>query len=254
MVQTKHVFIVPQPRPTAELRLFCFPFAGGSAYSYQPWLDHFDPKVELVFVQLKGRGARINEQPHQDMQSLVDELMQHVAYFTSCPAMLFGHSMGALISYALCCELKKQQQPLPVHMLVSGCRAPHLPALQAGLHNLPRSEFFQALKQLNGTPDEVLANKELMDLFEPVLRADFSIADSYQAEAVKMPFAISVLHGDRDNSLTLPQLEAWQELSCRSCTLTQLPGDHFFIRQSSALVLNFMEQRIRDFFRSGLVC
>lgn len=248
MVQANQVFIVPQPRPKAELRLFCFPCAGGSAYSYQPWLSHFGPRVELVLVELKGRGVRINEPPHQDMQSLIDEFMLHRDVFTACPFMFFGHSMGALISYALCCELKQQGLALPVQMLVSACRAPHLPALQPQLHRLPQADFFQMLQQLNGTPAEVLANKELMELFEPVLRADFNIASTYQAQAVQMPFAFSVLYGDRDHSLRLPQLEAWQELSSQHCVMTQLPGDHFFIRQSSALVINWIEQQILDYF------
>lgn len=182
------------------------------------------------------------------MQSLIDELMEHAAYLCACPFMLFGHSMGALVSYALCCELKKQNQALPAHMLVSACRAPHMPAVQPHLHTLPQAEFFQALQQLNGTPKEVLANKELMELFELVLRADFKIASTYQAQAVQMPFAFSVMYGDKDDSLCAPQLAAWQELSRQSCTMTELPGDHFFIRQSCALVLNCIEQRIREFF------
>ena len=250
MVQKNNLFIVPQPRQKPELRLFCLPFAGGSAYAYQGWQQHVGPEVELVLVQLKGRGARIDEMPHQDMHSLVDELMAYSAYLTQCPYLLFGHSMGALSCYALCCELYKQHKTLPVHMIASGCRAPHQAYQQRTLHALPQKEFFYELAQLSGTPQEVLANKELMELFEPLLRADFRIAETYQAEPLKMHFALSVLYGDHDHSVTISQLNAWQELSSKGCTLTQMPGDHFFIRQSANQVLSYIQSLLHEFSRT----
>jgi surfactin synthase thioesterase subunit len=248
MVQTNPAFIVPQPRVKAEIRLFCFPYAGASAYSYQSWLSQFDAKVELVFVQLRGRAERIAEAPHQSMQSLIDELICDLSYFTSCPFLLFGHSLGALICYALCCELKKRQQPLPVHLFASACRAPHVAGQDRHLHLLPQAEFFQAVRQLKGTAEEVLNNQELMALFEPVLKADFKIASCYQAEAVALPVPVTVYYGDQDHSVSTQQLKAWQELTSSGCDWQAMPGDHFFIRHSSDALLNSVRRQLAQFF------
>lgn len=241
------LFIVQQPKLKPKLRLFCFPFAGGSVHSFQSWQTHFGEDVELVCVQLKGRGSRFDEKPHQDMRSVTDELMTHSAYLTEIPFMLFGHSLGALICYALCCRLKAAQLALPLHLFASGCRAPQQPYLQQLLHALEQDKFFKALAKLNGTPAEVLANKELMELFEPVLRADFKIAETYQAEPVLMPLAMSVLYGDKDDSISKAQLSAWQELTNISCEFTELPGDHFFIQHSAEQVLSCIFKVIRQF-------
>ena len=233
MLQENSLFFVPQRRLAPKLRFFYFPFAGGSAQSYQHWHHCSDPDIELVFVQLKGRGSQIGEQPHQSMQQLVDELISHSDYLTEYPFVIFGHSMGALISYALCCELNKLKLPLPLHLFVSACRAPHLPYLNQIRHTLPSDQFIQALAQLKGTPVEVLHNKELMDLFEPMLRADFKIAETYQADRVQMPFSISVFYGDEDSSVANHQLKAWEELTEKSCVISAFPGDHFFINKNS---------------------
>lgn len=58
------------------MRLFCFPYAGGAASVYAPWLDRFESSVELVFIQLPGRANRFSEPPHVCIRSLIAELMQ----------------------------------------------------------------------------------------------------------------------------------------------------------------------------------
>lgn len=244
VLQENSLFVVPQRLSVPKLRLFCFPFAGGSAQSYQQWQNYFNQDIELVFVQLKGRGSRINEQPHQNMQELVDELMLHSAYLTEYPYIIFGHSMGALIGYALCCQLKKRSLSLPLRFIASACRAPHQPYLAKVRHSLPHNEFIQALEQLNGTPAEVLRNKELMELFEPMLRADFRIAETYRAPQDQMPFAFTVLFGDKDSSLALHQLQAWQELTEKNADLIAFPGEHFFIQQCTKQVLSCIQSVI----------
>lgn len=243
-LQDSSLFFVPQRRFAPKLRLFYFPFAGGSAQSYQYWLDSFNPDIELVFVQLKGRGSRICELPHQSMQDLVEELVGHSAYLTEYPYIVFGHSMGALISYALCCQLKQLCLPLPLHLFASACRAPHLPYEHQSLYALPQDEFIQALEQLKGTPTEVLHNKELMELFEPMLRADFKIAETYKAELIEMPFSFSVFYGDRDHSVQRHQLQAWSELTDKSCVMTSFPGEHFFIRDNAHPLADSMQSVI----------
>ncbi|WP_417655949.1 thioesterase II family protein [Pseudidiomarina aestuarii] len=243
-LQDSNLFFVPQRRLAPKVRLFYFPFAGGSAQSYQQWHYSSNSDVEQVFVQLKGRGSRICEQPHQTMQQLIEELMTHATYFTEYPFMIFGHSLGALISYALCCQLQKSNLPMPVHLFVSACRAPHLPFRNQIRHVLPHGEFIQALEQLNGTPVEVLRNEELMALFEPMLRADFRIAETYQAEPVPMPFSVSVIYGEQDTSIDMSQLTAWSALTENTCAMRSYPGEHFYINQNSTQLADYIQSVI----------
>jgi len=91
-------FAKSQPQPTARLRLFCFPHAGGSAMVFRNWQNFFSPWVEVCAVQYPGRGTRMTEQPFTSMESLVAAIEEAISGFLDRPFAFFGHSMGATIS------------------------------------------------------------------------------------------------------------------------------------------------------------
>lgn len=231
------LFLCPRPVSAPKLRLFCFPYAGGGGNTYLPWARKLNDEVELVFVQTPGRGSRISEQPHDTMASLINELIHNASYFTRTPYAFFGHSLGSRVAYELCIQFKNFGLPLPKHFFASGSRAPHLISENKSIYNLPENEFIKEIEQLNGTPREVLNNKELIELFLPLLRADFKLADTYRANEIKMPFPITVLHGKDDVGIKREQLAAWGRLSAEEYSLVEFEGDHFFINQSGHKVL-----------------
>ncbi len=164
------LFITPKPNPNAELRLFCFPYAGGSPAIFTPWIEKASECVELVFVQLPGRGARLVEPAIDNMPDIISELMVHQDYMTSKPFAFFGHSLGSRISYELAFQLLDAGLPTPRKIFASASRAPHCTSTKRHLHGLPHDEFIAELRDLNGTPKEILENKELMELLVPLLR------------------------------------------------------------------------------------
>jgi surfactin synthase thioesterase subunit len=238
-VLKNELFITPKPLTSPRVRLFLFPYAGGSAYIYTHWIKLFndDLNIELVLVQFPGRASRANELPHQTMASLMSELIEHASYITSCPYILFGHSLGSKISYELACRLKELGLPSPKYIIASGSGAPHLPNESEPIHDLPRSEFISELEQLNGTPQEILSNNELLDFLIPLLRSDFKLAYEYQAKVCRIACPIMVLGGVDDVEIKLDQLHAWGELSDIKIILDFIPGDHFFIDYNESLVV-----------------
>src|ERR1700754_4065930 len=58
----------------ASFRLFCFPYAGGSASVFRCWTRHMDPRVDVVALQLPGRGPRFDEAPVVAFDSLVNKV------------------------------------------------------------------------------------------------------------------------------------------------------------------------------------
>lgn len=233
------LFLIPKPISDPGVKLFCFPFAGGAANTFIPWVEPLAAEdVELVLIQPPGRGSRFGEPPHTNMDSLIEELMQNSEFITShVPYVLFGHSLGSRVAYELCCRLMANGLPLPEYFIASGSRAPHFPNESACLHDLPQKEFIQQLKKMNGTPQELLENQALMELVTPLLRADFEISDTYQAKKISMPFPIVVFSGKDDHDITPYHLEWWGDLSTQGCEFVHFPGDHFFIEQYREQVL-----------------
>ncbi|MDQ3951623.1 MAG: thioesterase domain-containing protein, partial [Actinomycetota bacterium] len=99
--------VVARPNQDPRVRLFCFPYAGGSAATYRTWSDVLPPDVEVQAVQLPGREWRLKEEPFRSVFPLVEELAVVLKDRFESPFAFFGHSLGALISFELARELRR---------------------------------------------------------------------------------------------------------------------------------------------------
>ena len=218
-------------RPAARLRLFCFPYAGGGASVYRGWGEELPEAIEVCPVQPPGREGRIRQPPHRDLDSLVEALDQGLAEeLDERPYAFFGHSLGALAAYELARRRRAAGRSGPVHLLVSAHSAPSLPDEDEPIHDLPPDRFQARLRELNGTPAEVLEHPELMNLIEPLLRADFQVNETYRhrpGEPLDCP--VTAFGGFRDGEVPKARLEPWSEVSRGRFRLHMVPGDHFFL-------------------------
>lgn len=228
----------PRRNPEARLKLFCFPYAGGSALIYRSWPALLPPVAEVYTVNLPGRGMRVQEQPFTRLEPLISQTAEALLPHLDKPFVFFGHSMGALISFELAHHLRREHGLSPSLLLVSGRRAPQSEYDEPPVHDLPEPEFIQELRRLNGTPTEVLEHPELLKLVIPLLRADFSVCETYTyASRPPLDCPITAYGGLEDADVSREQLEAWREQTTSDFRLRMLPGDHFFINSSQALLL-----------------
>jgi medium-chain acyl-[acyl-carrier-protein] hydrolase len=213
------------------LRLFCFPYAGGSADLYRGWQRWFPPQIEICLVHLPGRGKRLRERAFTAAIPLVNAIADRMDCETNIPYALYGHSMGALISFELARELLRRRGPAPEQLFVSGRNAPQWPRSESATFYLPHDEFISELRSLDGTPKEVLDNPELMELFIPLLRADFEIVETYKYRpGEKLSCPITVYGGFQDKHVPIASCQAWQEQTSAGCRVRMVNGGHFFIR------------------------
>jgi len=243
--------VCPKPNPQARLRLFCFPYAGGNAMIYRQWQASLPQSVEVCSVQLPGRGKRIQERPFDCLQPLVEAAANALLPFFDKPFAFLGHSMGGLISFELARQLRRDSNPLPVHLFVSGRRAPQLSSSEAPTYNLPEAEFMDALRRLEGTPAEVLQQPELMQLMLPLLRADFAVCETYDYTAEPpLNCPVSVFGGLQDSDVKQGQLEAWTMQTTAATRVRMLPGDHFFINSQQPLLLRALAHDLQQLIAS----
>lgn len=229
------------PNPQAQLRLFCFPYAGGGASIFRTWSNSLPHYVELFGIQLPGREDRIKETPFTDISLLVQTLIPILYPYLSIPFTFFGHSMGALISFELTHRLRTEQGPIPIHLFISGRRAPQIPDCYSLIYKLAEQEFLQEVRDLNGTPNQILENSELMKLFLPILRADFSICGTYTyTNKTPLDCSISAFGGIEDSRETYNLLKSWSAQTHSSFSLQMLPGDHFFLSTSRQQLLEIL--------------
>ena len=178
-MSTSRWIVVPKPNARAGLRLFCFPYAGGGASIFTAWPEWLPITIEVIAVQLPGRGRRISEEPYTSLSDLVGELVQVLLPSLEKPFAFFGHSMGALLAFESARVLRSMDGPTPAHLTVSGAGAPQVPDPDPPIHDLPDREFLKEIKQLNGTPIELFDSKEMVEIMLPTLRADFAVIEDY---------------------------------------------------------------------------
>lgn len=176
-----------RPNQEARLHLFCFPYGGASAQAYYCWKDVLPTEVALSSIQLPGRGARLREPPMTRLVLLVQELARAIRPYLNKPFAFFGHSLGAVIAFELARELRKTSGHLPSGCFVSARRAPQIPASGPPIHQLPDEAFLKEIERYSGTPREILADTELMELLLPALRADFECLETYQYQQEPPP-------------------------------------------------------------------
>lgn len=224
------------PPSSAAVRLFCFPYAGGSARMFREWHDWCGPEVEVVAIELPGRGFHSRSPLIDNMSSMIERLLPALDPLLDKPFALFGHSMGALISFELSRTLRASGRKAPLHLFASGMRAPHL-WTGYQIHTLPDRQFVEALRKLNGTPAEILDDSSLLEMFIPILRADLRLSETYRYTlAPRLQHPITVFSGLNDITSPPEQLQEWQRHTRGGCALRLLEGDHFFIQQHAHLV------------------
>lgn len=206
------------------------------------------PWVELSILQLPGREALFGSPMYLSMKPLIAALAPVVLPQTSEPYAFFGHSLGAHVAFELAREIRKQNKPLPRGLLASGTRAPHLPARRRPLYQLPTPELIGELRRYGGTPEAVLQNQELMDLFLPPLRADMCIFDTMEHEReTPFDFPIAAFGGRTDHRTDLDEIEAWREHTTGRFTVEFFDGGHFYLmEQSKTVFLAALRQTITD--------
>lgn len=240
-----HWFTCPHPCPEAQLRLFCFHYAGGGALIFRNWSDYLSSNIELCAIELPGRGRRLSESPYTQLKPLIQTLSLALYSYLDKPFAFFGHSMGGLVSFELARQLRREYNLSPKCLFVSGCRAPQIPDSDPPIHQLSDSEFLEELRRLNGTPEAILQNQELMELLLPCLRADFAILETYTYQ-YESPLNCKIIgfQGKEDQEVSPTEMQAWQQQTNANFYLHALPGNHFFLHSHQLTLLHLLNQEI----------
>ncbi len=231
-----------------QIELIALPFAGGNSYSFRPLDQVLPDRITLRPVELPGRGRRMREPLLDSIEALAqDALGQIEAGLGERPYAIYGHSMGGVIAYQLVHAIISCGLPKPLRLMVSGCRAPHLVSRAEGRHLLAREQFYDMLERMGGLPIEVRANSELMELFEPILRADFAAVDNYlHRPKIALDLPLDILIGDDDHEVTESEWRDWQRESVGQVTFHRFSGGHFFINSESAAVAEVIGNQLLE--------
>ncbi len=234
--------------PRAQLNLVCLPYAGGSAAVYREWTARLPDWINLVTPHLPGRGIRNQAAPVHRWDALLDLLVDDMQPLLEQPFAIFGNSMGALIGIELAQALRTRHGVEPVWFGASACTAPSQRERELHWHSCPEDTFLAEVRALNGMPEELLANRDFMDLVLPVLRADFHLCGSYEYPArVPLRCPLLAIQGTTDKISQKPlNVSAWSRETTGPFLLRSIEAGHFFINTQREAVIDLVIGSLYD--------
>lgn len=222
---------------TVRPRLICLPPAGAGPSLFRSWVQNSQNVFDVVPVALPGREAHFTKPLPCDIQSLADYVGNDIAGLLQAPYALFGYSMGAVVAYELLRHLSVRRLPLPDAFYILGSNAPdRVLEGREPIHSMTSEDFHQSLVEIGGTPDEILRDREAMALFEPVLRNDFRICETYQFTPPHLPvtFPVHVFVADADHLVSWHAAGAWENCIGQDITMHRIEGSHMLAPQAFA--------------------
>jgi acyl transferase domain-containing protein/surfactin synthase thioesterase subunit/acyl carrier protein len=265
--------IVTKPNPAANVRLFCFPFAGGGSAVYRLWNEHIASSIEIIAVEPPGRLARIDEAPVIDVYDFAAQAAEAMIPLLDKPFALFGHCLGGLTMYETTRQLERAGERLPIQMFVSGSRPPDLIEQFGPFERLLQDRLFQSklydpFLPIHEQPEEVfvdvirlfridsteqmLKSSELRTLMLPVIRAEFEMAFKYRfRQEPSWTFPITCFKGEDDLYVTRADILSWSRFTTSSFQVHIRQGEHFLLVDDRDFMVRTINRDLNDLVPGG---
>ena len=241
------------------MKLFCLPYAGASAAIYMKWKKPLEPVAECVPLELAGRGVRSKEPFYEGMEDAAEDVLEQLMRRAGeAPYAVFGHSMGGMILYEVARLIRTRKLPAPAALIFSGRPAPDTPRTEAPIHELPDGVFAEKILEMGATSKEIFSMPALMNVFVPVLRADFRLVETYRhKESAPLPWRLTAIAGTEER-WTDAELEGWNRHTSGGCRIVRLPGGHFYWQHDAGslhgILTDVLQQadRTESYARGGI--
>lgn len=219
------------PSTGSSLPFVLFPHAGSGASGYRSFSKRLSADFDVAVVQYPGRQDRMAEPAAATMNELAAGAFAEFVespWSRGGPVVVFGHSIGAIAAFEFARLLEAAGTEVGL-LVASSSVAPALVA-EYPPHPTEDEELLDRLSALHGTGADVLADRDIMRLTLPVLKADYQAFDCYRYSAeTKVRAPIQVLGGADDEFVRIEQLRAWAGHSSGGISVSLFDGGHFYL-------------------------
>ncbi|PFZ09674.1 hypothetical protein COL63_21870 [Bacillus pseudomycoides] len=232
-----------------KTKLFCLPYAGGSAMMYYRWKNQLEKHIEVIPLELPGRGKRTGEPLISNLEEIVDLLFHEIiSQLDRSEVAFFGYSMGSLLAFELAYRVETICKQEISHLFLAASRPPHLKRNSPPIHMLPQEEFEENIYKLGGTPRELFENEEVRRYFLPLLRSDFKLVETYNfsKKSEKLSSGMTILMG-MDDIHNDKDLNEWSIHTNNSCKVCYFNGGHFFINEQTEEIIKVINNTLPQF-------
>ena len=218
---------------SCRCKLFCFHHAGGSSLAFRDWI-HLDSSIEVIPVELPGRGRRIREECRTDLAALMDEIGNEVIKEAKYDRVfLYGHSLGALLAFKLETVLENTYGKTAEGLFLSGRHAPGDQDPSPYTTDMGMQALKEELLRLGNTPGELLEDKSFLEYCMPIVFADYRLAEDFSGEEEKVNCPVCAMCGNTDDLAYAETVKNWCRITDKQFVFKEFQGGHFFVYKES---------------------
>lgn len=238
-------------QPNCRRSLLCIPSAGLGVAPFFPWAEAFLGFANVWGARLPGREKRILEEPLTTIETMAAALAESASEVAAADELImFGHCSGALIAYELAHLIASSREPGSLILIVSSQLIPTVDrhSNHLSVANMSTPELIEYLRDIGGTPEDILHDEDLMELVEPVIRADVTAVENYRHPAHRPTLSIPLLAVGGRNDIVVDdsELRKWSIFSSGPFRVHQFDGDHFYATQRIDQVTGFLKTLYSD--------
>jgi len=214
-----------------KVKVYCLPYAGGSASIYYDWKKRYASVAEIIPIEYNGHGSLFGKSLYMEADEAADDIYNRICNDNPQNYILFGHSMGSLLALLVAIRLEKREYGfLPRAIIAGGTRPPHLKHKDEQLTHLPKNEFMDKIFGLGQMDPEIMNEPELLDMLYEIFYADTKLCEEYRYDeslpGVSIPMVI--MTGSEDDEAPLDEMKEWGMYTSGSFNINEFAGDHFF--------------------------
>ncbi|EGO62507.1 thioesterase [Acetonema longum DSM 6540] len=216
---------------------------------YSQFKKHLRKSIKMVPVELAGRGKRFEEPFYESMEDAINDVYEIIGdEFEKSRYALLGYSMGSWLTYGLYKKIVQNHRRQPEHLFLAAKEPPHVQIDAKIVHKLDDENFMKEIFHMGGTSEKLLENKEWLDLFLPILRADYRITEMYKESSLKekLNCPVTVFAGE-DDEINVKDIKRWDEITNHDFSFYTFAGGHLFIQNNVEGICDI----INDTFHSG---
>lgn len=213
-----------------KIKVFCLPYAGGSKSIFNEWIEKYKDVAEIIPMEYSGHSSRFCEKLYTDANEMAEDTYRNIVAFKPTDYIIFGHSMGCLISLLTALKLESRYEFPPRKIIIGGTRPPHLSNKDDKISGLPKKEFMNKFFELDQMDSEIMNEPELMDLLYEVFYADTLVGENYNGytELPKLRTPMVVMTGANDNEAPEDDMREWALYTDGDFKFKLFDSGHFF--------------------------
>ncbi|EKK3320052.1 SDR family NAD(P)-dependent oxidoreductase, partial [Salmonella enterica] len=198
-----------------KMRVFFFPYAGGSADSALRLVKYFPDDVEVHALNYPGRG-------NIDVDKLRRDIISAITQYADKPYIIVGHSMGAMFAHDAVKSLSENKVLPPILLVVSGFPQPtRYVKMKEKLEKGGASNF---IYDISSTISEQNLPQDLIEEFARDMKLGFGLP--IDTRVIDVP--IIAMAGIRDPLVSKEELDEWRAITSSEFSCYQLPGGHHY--------------------------